>query len=87
MAIALAGFWAASRPAEDRAATTVERKRLTTRRDKLFNELVRLEQEHRTGRVDDRRYATRREEVVALLEQIYGALDGDEIAEPARAAT
>ena len=87
MAIALAGFWAASRPAEHRAATTVERKRLTTRRDKLFNELVRLEQEHRTGRVDDRRYATRREEVVALLEQIYGALDGDEIAEPARAAT
>lgn len=87
MAIALAGFWAASRPAEGRAANTVERKRLTTRRDKLFTELVRLEQEHRTGRVDDRRYATRREEVVALLEQIYGALDGDEIAEPARAAT
>ncbi len=64
-----------------------ERKRLIARREKLFNELVRLEQEHRSGRVDDRRYATRREELVAALEQIYGALDGDEIAEPARAAT
>ena len=87
VAIALAGVWAASRPAEDRAANAAERKRLIARRDKLFNELVRLEQEHRTGRVDDRRYATRREELVAALEQIYGALDGDEIAEPARAAT
>jgi hypothetical protein len=86
IAIALAGVWAAGRPVEDRGAKAAERKRLTTRRDKLFNELVRLEQEHRTGRVDLRRYATRREEVVASLEQIYSALDGDDLP-PEPAAT
>jgi len=48
---------------------------LLARRDKLFNELVRLENDRRRGRVDDRRYAGRREELVALLEQIYSALD------------
>jgi hypothetical protein len=78
MVIALAGVWAAGRPAEDRTARTAERKRLTARRDKLFNELVRLEQDRRSGRVDDRRYSTRREEVVAALEQVYGALDSDD---------
>jgi hypothetical protein len=86
LAIALAGAWAASRPVEDRGARSAERKRLATRRDKLFNELVRLEHERRTGRVDERRYATRRDEVVGSLEQIYSALDGDEIGpEPAAA--
>jgi hypothetical protein len=79
MAIALAGVWAAGRPAEDRTARAAERKRLTTRRDKLFNELVRLEQDRRSDRVDDRRYSTRREEIIAALEQIYSALDGDEL--------
>jgi len=86
LAIALAGVWAAGRPAEDRTARSSERKRLSARRDKLFNELVRLEQERRGGRVDDRRYTTRREEVVGSLEQIYSALDGDDLpAEPAAA--
>ena len=79
LVIALAGAWAAGRPAEDRTAVVAERKRLTSRRDKLFNELVRLEQDRRSGRVDDRRYSSRREEVVGALEQIYNALDGDEL--------
>ena len=84
--IALAGAWAASRPAEAAAAKAAERKRLIARREKLFNDLVRLEHDRRTGRVDDRRYATRREELVAALEQIYGALDDDDIGpEPAGA--
>ena len=78
MAIALAGVWAAGRPVEDRPAQAAERKRLAARRDKLFNELVRLEQDRRHNRIDDRRHAARREEVVAALEQIYGALDGDD---------
>jgi hypothetical protein len=74
--IAIAGAWAARRgPADDAAAQAAERKRLITRRDRLFSDLVRLEQEHRNGRVDDRRYAARRDELVAALEQVYGALD------------
>jgi hypothetical protein len=85
MGIALAGVWAAGRATEDRTARAAERKRLIARRDKLFNELVRLEQERRAGR-DDRRHATRREEVLGSLEQIYSALDGDD-QEPEHAAT
>jgi hypothetical protein len=73
--IALVGVWAATRPTEDAAAKASERKLLIARRDKLFNELVRLENDHRRGRVDERRYAGRRPELVASLEQIYSALD------------
>jgi hypothetical protein len=78
LVIALAGAWAAGRPVEVVAVKAAERKRLTTRRDKLFNELVRLEQDRRNGRIDERRHATRREEIIGALEQIYGALDDDD---------
>jgi hypothetical protein len=83
--IVLAGVWAtvqATGGAETRAA---ERKRLVARREKLFGELVRLERDYRQGRTDERRYATRRAELVASLEQIYGALDSDETAPDAGA--
>jgi hypothetical protein len=63
---------------EEKNGRASERKRLLARRDKLFNELVRLESDRRTGRADERRYATRREELVAALENVYGALDTDE---------
>ena len=75
LAIALIGTWAAARPSNDAAARADARKQLIARREKLFNELVRLENDHRRGKIDDRRFAGRREEVVVLLEQIYGALD------------
>jgi hypothetical protein len=78
LVIGLAGAWAASRPVEDEAAAASERKRLMARRDKLFSELVRLEQDRRNGRIDDRRHAARREEIVGALEQIYSALDSDD---------
>jgi hypothetical protein len=76
--IALIGTWAATRRVDDTSARGEERKRLAARRDKLFNELVRLEQEHRNGRIDDRRYAARRNEIVSALEQVYSALDSDD---------
>ena len=83
LAIAGVGVWAASRP-DNRAARTAERKRLLARRDKLFADLVRLETEHRTGRGDAARYAVRREQLVAALEHVYGALDSDDTSpEPA----
>ncbi len=74
-AIILIGVWAAAKPAQDTAARAAERKALITRRDKLFNELVRLENDRRRGKIDERRYGGRREELVASLEEIYGALD------------
>jgi len=36
---------------------------------------MRLEHDHRGGHADNRRYASRREEIVASLEQVYSALD------------
>jgi len=78
LVIALAGAWAAGRTVDDGAAKAAERKRLMARRDKLFNELVRLERDRPNGRIDDRRYAARREEIVGALEQAYSALDSDD---------
>ena len=71
------GSWAATRP-EDRAVRDAQRTRLAARRERLFGDLVRLESDHRAGRVNAARYASRREEIVASLEHIYGALDTDD---------
>ena len=49
--------------------------RLIGRREKLMADLVRLENDHRNARGDRARYASRREDLVAALEHIYGALD------------
>jgi hypothetical protein len=75
--IAIIGTWAATR-SEDPGAGAAERKRLVARREKLFQDLVRLENDRRRGRIDQARYAARREELVAALELIYGALDTDD---------
>ena len=72
--VVLLGVWAASRP-QDRTHADAERKRLVARREKLFGELVRLEQDRRTGRGDAARSTARRDELIASLEHIYGALD------------
>ena len=76
--IIVVGVWAAGRPASDPSGRTAERKKLAARRDRLFNDLVRLEQDRRSGRADARRYASRREEILTALESIYSALDGDD---------
>jgi hypothetical protein len=77
LTITLIGIFAARRPEppETRAA---ERKRLVARREKLFQDLVRLEQDHRRGRLDAPRYASRREDLIAALEHVYGALESDD---------
>jgi hypothetical protein len=75
--IAIIGVWAAARP-EDPAQRVAERKKLTAKREKLFQELVRVENDRRRGRLDDDRYVARREELLASLELVYGALDDDD---------
>jgi hypothetical protein len=77
--IALIGVWAATRPGGGPAAKAGERKQLIARRDRLFNDLVRLENDRRRGKIDDRRYAARREELIAALEQVYSALDSHDV--------
>jgi hypothetical protein len=75
--IALIGVWVALRP-EDPTQRDAERKKLIAKRERLFQDLVRLENERRRGRIDDGRYASRREELLASLELVYGALDSDD---------
>jgi len=84
--VVLVGLWATTRAPRDAGARAAERKRLIARREKLFGDLVRLERDrqHRlqnrgpgVAGVDERRYIARREEIVAALEHIYGALDAD----------
>ncbi len=69
------GIWMAMAPAGDGGATDKRRKAIKDRRDRLFADLVRLEEQRRAGRVDERRYATRRRELVDQLERIYSELD------------
>jgi hypothetical protein len=76
IAILAAGAWAASRRVDPETRAT-ERKRLVARREKLLQQLVRLELDQRRGRLDQGRYAARREELVGALEHVYGALDSD----------
>ena len=82
--IILAGVWLGTRK-QDLVSADAERKRLVTRREKLFGELVKLERERRSGKTDNRS-ERRREELMAQLEHIYGALDDpDRTAAPATA--
>jgi len=77
LAIGLVGVWAASKPEEPGQRKT-ERQQLVAKREKLFQELVRLENDRRHDRGDRVRYGERRAELCAALEQVYGALDTDE---------
>ena len=77
LGIAVVGTWASAAP-EDSKNKRGDRQPLIARREKLFQELVRLENDRRNGRGESPRYASRREEIIAGLEQLYGALDTDE---------
>jgi hypothetical protein len=70
-----AGVWVALTPGRDAEAKQQRRRTLQDRRERLFADLVRLEEQQRAGQTDERRYATRRRELVAQLERIYAALD------------
>jgi hypothetical protein len=80
LGILIAGIVAAARPHNPAATRGAERKRLLARRDKLMNELVRLERDQAGG------HAARRAELVAALEHIYGALDSDDTPGPGNTA-
>jgi hypothetical protein len=75
--VTLAAFgWAATRRPTPggKAART---KQLTGKREKIFNELVRLEQQRRAGSVDAAKYAERRPALIAQLERVYRDLDAE----------
>jgi hypothetical protein len=70
----LAGAWAAA-SARSSSGEASRRTALVERRDRLMADLVRLEEQRRAGTVDERRYASRHEELVTQLERVYGELD------------
>ena len=68
------GFWAATRKPV-RSAAAGRAQQLATKREKLFGELVRLEQQKRAGQVDTERYADKRASLIGQLERVYRDLD------------
>jgi hypothetical protein len=70
--ILIAGFWVALTGPRARNTRLEDLKR---RKDKLFADLVALEEDHRHQRIDDRRFAARRQTLVAQLERVMGELD------------
>ena len=76
MALGIFGFgiWGAIAPPEAPAAVR-QRRTLESRREKLFGDLVKVERQHRAGKIGSTKYASRRREFVAALERVYGDLD------------
>jgi hypothetical protein len=71
-----AGFWAAGRRSSP-TANAARTKQLNAKREKIFSELVRLEQQRRAGSIDAAKYAQRRPALVAQLERVYRDLDAE----------
>lgn len=73
-AILLGGAWFAMR-ARRAPEDVAKRRQLRDKRDRLFADLASLEHERREGRIEEARYATRRQELVSALEAVYATLD------------
>jgi hypothetical protein len=70
------GFWIAGRRPSP-TANAARIKQLSGKREKIFSELVRLEQQRRVGSIDAAKYAERRPALVAQLERVYRDLDAE----------
>lgn len=77
VAVLGAGAWASARSTKPVAEEHARRKRLDSRRERLYAELTAIEHQHREHRIDPERYAARRKELVAALERVYAELDGE----------
>jgi hypothetical protein len=73
------GLWAGFTGARTGGARGAQ---LAERREKLFADLVALEEQHRRGRMDESRYAGQRQSLVAQLERVMGELDGASLEGP-----
>lgn len=78
LAIVVVGLVFAFKPVDTESKISEQRK-LTGKREKLLQELARLEQDHRRGKIDAVHFRPRREELVSALEAVYGALDSDDV--------
>jgi hypothetical protein len=73
--ILVVGLGAAARPGRAATAEHARRQKLDQKRDRLFEELASVEEQHRAGTIDPARYAARRAELVRALERTYAELD------------
>jgi hypothetical protein len=71
--ILAAGAWGATRGGTARPSARAAQ--LQGRRDKLFSDLAALDAQRRQGTVDARSYASRREQLVTALEDLYAGLE------------
>lgn len=69
-----AGAWGAATPTRE-ADREERRRKLESRREKRFRDLVKNERQHGAGRIGDTRHGNRRAELLAELERIYAELD------------
>jgi hypothetical protein len=69
-------MWAAVK-GPSRSTNAARVKQLVARREKIFSELVRLEQQKRSGSLDAARYAERRPALMTQLERVYRDLDAE----------
>ena len=70
VAVGFVGSSGAGGPAGPDRRETLER-----RREKLFTELVKVERQHRQGRIKSTRYGTRRAELIDQLQDVLRELD------------
>jgi len=68
------GVWAGA-VTPDAEADAGRRRRLETRRERGFDELVKLHQQHQAGKIGAVKYESRRKELLARLERVYDELD------------
>ena len=68
------GVWGASGQPEV-SASTKRRRTLETRKEKLFADLVKVERQHRAGKIGSTKYESRQRELFASLERVYQELD------------
>jgi hypothetical protein len=70
------GTWILAR-GDSGSRLAAQRAQLRQRRERIFEDLVRLEHQRRTGSLEAARYESRRTELLNQLERIYSALDGE----------
>ena len=76
LAIGILGFgvWGASGQPE-MTATSKRRKTLEARKEKLLSDLVKVERQHRVGKIGSTKHTTRQSELFSGLERVYRELD------------
>jgi hypothetical protein len=70
--LAIGSLAAFGRSSEDERS---RRRQLEARRERVFGDLVRIEEQRRSGNMEGSRYGARRSALMAQLERIYGELD------------